>query len=105
MHWISIENLDDNDKIARGAAFKLLPTKEGALIGNYIPKCGLIYILVDLPGEDHMCLTCLSEGEEGNTMSLLKKQGTYVLGKEVKRMLLDKIQIVLINKMPKYEIK
>lgn len=106
MGWIPIDALKDDDKIASGVAFKLLPTSKGIRFGNYIPEKGLIYILVDLP-EDHMCLSCISEGEQGNTMSYLKKHvgSTYVLGKEVKKILLDDIQFVLINMKPRYFVE
>ena len=104
MSWMPIERLNNSDKIPKGVTFKLLPTKEGIAARNYIPENGLDYILIDLP-EDYMCLSCLSEGEEGNTMSYLKKhKDGYVTGKEVKRMLLDNVQKVLINLSPKYVI-
>ena len=101
--WIPVENLRDDDIIPRGIALKFLPTDEGVKIGNYIPKEGLIYILVDLPGE-FMCLSCISSGEEGNTMSYLKKHKNGVISEELKRKTLDKIQKVLICFDPKYEI-
>ena len=105
MSWISIYILKDNDKISKGVAFKLLPTPEGTIAHNYIPEEGLYYILVDLPG-DHMCLSCISDGEQGNTMSYLKKDSDcYITGKEIKRILLDKTQLVLINMTPKYSVR
>ena len=101
--WIPVEDLQDDDIIPKGVALKILPTDEGIKLGNYIPSDGLIYILVDLPGE-FMCLSCISPGEVGNTMTYLRKQKNEVMGSELKKMMLDEIQRVFICFNPKYKI-
>jgi len=105
--WINIKNLKDNEEILSGTAFHVLSTKKGREIGHWCPKEGYKYMLIDLPGE-YMWLGCFSAGKEGNVMlcKLKKSTGIHrcVLGKEVKRMLLDDIQEVLINKNPHYTV-
>lgn len=105
MSWILIDDLNDIDKIPSGSAFRLFATKEGMKNGYWTPKGGLEYILIDIPGNE-MFLSCLSDGEQGNTMCLLKKHGrSYVTGKEVKRMLLCDLHEVYVNKHPHYIVQ
>ena len=51
-----------------------------------------------------MCLSCISPGEVGNTMTYLRKQKNEVMGSELKKMMLDEIQRVFICFNPKYKI-
>lgn len=106
--WIPIEKVKDDDIFVRGTAFKFLPTEEGKKIGHYIPENGLDYILSCVPGKRVMHLICLSIGEEGNALLCELKENSRnsrgVTGKEVKSMLMSKIQRVLINKNCTYII-
>jgi hypothetical protein len=83
-NWISIKGISDDMKIWSGSKVRLYNVFEG-----YKDKY-LEYLVCYIYGNnDYLQLTCLSQGEEGNIICVIKKDtpNHYSSGKELKRMM------------------
>jgi hypothetical protein len=111
MDWMLIDNIQDDEKIYKGACFRFYNT-EKSLAEQCALSCGkddhLDYVVTEIYDNiEYFQLTCLTEGEVGNITCVLKREnGNYfVTGKEIKRILQTDLYKVLINTQPKIFIK
>ena len=102
MCWKAIEKLRDDDKIGCGALIRFYDTDKAVAEGVGLLVEPMDYILSPIYGNsEYFQLVCLSAGEEGNIVCVLKCQGRYTLGAEIKRMLVSGWYEVFINIEPK----
>ena len=83
MDWIPLSKLDDNIKIWAGARIRLYGINDNAE-DYYEYLVSFIYA-----NSEYLQLVCLSQGEAGNIICVLKKDlpNHYALGKELKHMM------------------
>ena len=87
MNWIPISQLSDDAKIWSGIIVKLYNV--GLNVSDK-SKDYYEYLISEIYGNnEYLQLTCLSQGEAGNIICVLKKDlpNYYALGKELKRMM------------------
>jgi len=106
MSWKLIDELKDNDKIYKGTLIRFYDKEKAISEGVRLPIQPIDYIISPVyANNDYFQLTCLSKGEEGNITCVLKAQDSYILGIEIKRMLLSDYYRVLINNKPDIVVK
>ncbi len=85
--WTNVKKIADEAKFYVGAAIKIMPTPRGLEAGNFIPEGGLVYLVAGSAlGKSHFNCVCLSEGECGNVICCLQREGNFVAGKQAGRM-------------------
>lgn len=83
-NWISIKDISDDMIIWSGSKVRLYNVFEG-----YKDKYLEYLVCYIYDNNDYLQLTCLSQGEEGNIICVIKKDkpNHYSTGKELKRMM------------------
>lgn len=80
--WTNAQKIADEAKFYVGAAIKIMPTPRGLEAGNFIPEGGLVYLVADSAlDKSYFNCVCLSEGECGNVICCLQREGNFVTGK------------------------
>ena len=87
MNWISLSELKDDEKIWPGRKIRLYNI--GLNVENRADDYLEYMASFIYNNDEHLQLTCLSQGEEGNIICVLEKDlpNHYALGKELKRMM------------------
>lgn len=81
------QKIADEAKFYVGGAIKIMPTPRGPEAGNFIPEGGLVYLVADNAlDKSYFNCVCLSEGECGNVIYCLQREGNFVAGKQAGRM-------------------
>ncbi|WP_221637611.1 hypothetical protein [Listeria booriae] len=98
--WFSLKEIDYSFQIWSGAVVRVYEGSEYE--ENYLDY--IVSFIYD--NIDYLQLTCLSKGEEGNIVCVLKKVvgEHYVLGEELKKMMDYENQVVLVNCHPDIQI-
>jgi len=83
VNWIPLSEIDDNIKIWAGSRIRLYGINDNAE-DYYEYLVSFIYA-----NSEYLQLVCLSQGEAGNIICVLKKDlpNAYALGKELKYMM------------------
>lgn len=85
--WTNAQKIADEAKFYVGAAIKIMPTPRGPEVRNFIPGGELVYLVVhSASNKSHFNCVCLSEGECGNVICCLQREGNFVTGKQAGRM-------------------
>lgn len=96
--WTNVKKIADEAKFYVGAAIKIMPTPRGLEAGNFIPEGGLVYLVADSAlDKSYFNCVCLSEGECGNVICCLQREGNFVTGKQIKRMFESELQEAFVS--------
>lgn len=96
--WTNVKKIAYEAKFYVGAAIKIMPTSRGLEAGNFIPEGGLVYLVADSAlDKSYFNCVCLSEGECGNVICCLQREGNFVTGKQIKRMFESELQEAFVS--------
>ncbi len=111
MNWMLIDNIQDDEKIYKGACIRFYNTAKSLEEQCALP-CGrddfLDYIVTEIyDNRKYFQFTCLTEGEVGNITCVLRRENgnRFIIGKEIKRMLQSNLYKIFIHTQPKIVIK
>lgn len=103
-NWTTLDNISDNFRIYSGVVIRMYDV--GLNVKN-AEEDYYDYIVSEIYGDtDYFQLVCISSGEGGNIGCILKRHegDSYVLGRELKRMLADSKNNVFVNLSPKIKV-